>query len=351
MVTRERAGVLTGALACLLACMLALAAPAPAAQRVLPADEYRSRVGAAIDDIDVARDRSMDSRTASELAADVNTLLPITLPVEVDGQKVVADNSILRTLVSRLDAAKNPEDRADLADEMRRHLVSLEASLGGPGAGVPEDRETLEKIIAAQRVPSRSPLAEIVGKIVERLLDVLQKWWASAGGSPRTATILSTGMVVLLAVLLAFLGWTLVRALLRARAAAATLEPAGGTRAVGGPVVAAAEGLPADALAYADELAGRGLFREAVRALFGGAARALVEAGVVVQTRTRTDAELLAEVNASAPRAHGKLRTLAVAFETAYYGHVDPDAERYEEARAAYESALAALRPEGGDAT
>lgn len=349
MASRARARLAAIAIACVLACLLAPAVPTYAAQRVLPVDEYRSRVDAAIDDIDAARDRPMDSRTASELAADVNTLLPATLPVETDRDTVVADNSILRTLVSRLDAAKNPGDRADIADEMRRHLVSLSSSLGTPGAAVPEDPEALREIIAAQRVPSGSTLTEIVGKIAERLLDILQKWWESAGGSPETVSILSTGMVVLLAVLLVFLGWVLVRALLRARAATAAPETV--RPAAPGPVVAAAEGLPADALAYADGLAASGQMREAVRALFGGAARALVEAGAVVQTRTRTDTELLAEVRANVPHAHGALAELANAFEVAYYGHVEPDTERYGEARAAYEAVLGALRVGGGDAS
>lgn len=359
---RANARMRTGALTCILAvtfgCVVGCAlgyvvarpTPAVAAQHVLPADEYAARVSAAINDIDIALQQPMDARTASELAADVNTLLPITLPVEIDGGQMTVDNTILRTLVSRLDAAKSPQDRADIADEMRRHLLSLEASLGTQGAGVPQDPEALASIIVARTVPQRSPLSEIIGDIVEKLIVLLQKFWEATGGTSESTTIFTTVTIAVLAMLLTLLGWLLVRAVLHARAATATPETPDAERA-SGPVVLAAEGLPTDPLAYADELARTGMIREAVRALFGGVARALVEAGVVQQTRTRTDAELLSDVRAAAPRAHEMLQVLAHAFESAYYGHVELDELRYRDARAAYEAVLVAVRrpADGGE--
>ncbi|TLM72997.1 MAG: DUF4129 domain-containing protein, partial [Actinobacteria bacterium] len=84
-----------------------------------------------------------------------------------------------------------------------------------------------------------------------------------------------------------------------------------------------------------------GRTRDAVRALFGGAARTLVERGVVPQTRTRTDGELLADVSRAAPPVAPPLSELTGAFELAWYGHVEPGEDGYAGARGAYERTLA----------
>jgi hypothetical protein len=109
------------------------------------------------------------------------------------------------------------------------------------------------------------------------------------------------------------------------------------------PVIPAAEGLPADALTFAEDLAGQGRFREALRALFGGAARSLVERGLLRSTRTRTDGELLSDLRESAPGVVSPLRSLAETFESAWYGHFDPGVEGFRAAKDDYRETLSAV--------
>jgi hypothetical protein len=139
-------------------------------------------------------------------------------------------------------------------------------------------------------------------------------------------------LTVLLAVLLVLV---VVRAIIRARSGIATRP--GQAAMPPEPVVPAAEGLPADARAHAASLAAQGRYRDAVRALFGGAARRLVEAGLVRQARTRTNGELLSEVRAVLTQAHVPLSALSSTFEGAWYGHLDPGADGYAEALLAFD--------------
>ena len=103
----------------------------------------------------------------------------------------------------------------------------------------------------------------------------------------------------------------LIRALLNARRGAARAERSrSGPAHTEGPVVAAAADLPDDPLAFAEALAAGGRRREAMRALYGGAARRLVDAGAIRRMRTRTNAELLRDVRESASLAAPALAAL-----------------------------------------
>jgi len=123
--------------------------------------------------------------------------------------------------------------------------------------------------------------------------------------------------------------------------------------APGSPAVAAAADLPTDALGYAESLAASGAHREAVRALYGGAARHLVDTGAVTRMRTRTNLEMLRDVAAAAPDLAGPFEALTREFERDWYGHADPGSAGFERARCEYGrivDAAAAAGPEAPDA-
>lgn len=330
------------------ACTLALAATLLMA--LLASVAGAEDVGAYADRVRQARDAAtaadadgMTRREASDLAARLNSLLPATERVEMgDGLVVGVDNSIMRSLVARLDAAPNTAARADVLEDLVGHLDSLVLAIGEPGAAVPEDPAALAELLDVQRSQDRSSLTRLFGDLVDRLAEWLQGWWGGVGGSRQAGRVFTVVIVALIALLVVALAAVAVRAYLRARAGLATPVPGGETTG-GAPVVAAAEELPLDARGWAGELADQGRYRDAVRALFGGAARMLVELGYVAQARTRTNGELLREVEPVTPGAHGHLAVLCRLFEGAWYGHVDPGPEGYASALELFDAVSVAL--------
>jgi len=339
---RHRAG-LTARLAVGVAVALAVVAgaigpanaPAASADDAAPLWEYRSRVEGAYESAEAASTHELTDLAASELAADIATLLPATEQVDLgDGRVLTVDNSILRSLVSRLDSLETPDERRDVLNEMRRHLASLRQAVSGDPAQVPADRARLERLLSAERAPTRSPFAELFGDIVEWLVEWLSAWWEGVGTSPTASTALTWITVGIVVALLSVLAFVLGRAAVRAMRARARRD------VVLAPVVPsrlphAAEEPSADPLAAADALASEGRLTAAVRVLLSGAARRLARAGLLRQTRTHTNGELLRQVREDAA-VHEPLTGLAAVFDRAYYGHREPDREAYDAARIAY---------------
>ncbi|MCX8007963.1 MAG: DUF4129 domain-containing protein [Coriobacteriia bacterium] len=275
----------------------------------------------------LARAGELDGREAARVADEVQPVL-----AQAGDEDGVA-------LARRLRDAKTPSDRKAAAEDLAAHLGSL-ASLektDGPAA-IAHDPALLERIMAEEGLASGSEAQRILRDLQKRLQELFDRFLARWLGSEAA----SKGFAALYYVVLALSG--LVTAWLVWRVLSALLgRPARGRRGrregepeAGAPVVEAARDLPADALAYADAAADEGRFREAVRALFGGAARSLVERGVLPVTRTRTTSEILHDLAERAPHAHPALAALAGVFEPAWYGHRDPGPDGYAAARCSY---------------
>jgi hypothetical protein len=328
-----------------LAAVLALSSPAYAAT----AAEYRERVLEARSAVEEALPGIAEEPVAHALAAEVDTLLPTTEVVEVGGTGVTVDNSGLHTLVAQLQDASGGVARRDVAERILEHLVSQEAAVGVAGTAPPSDPAALSRILEDEGLTEGSGAGSTLLARLQEIVNRIIEWLMNAGGRPAVIGSFRVVYYVLLVLSGFAVIWIATLIVRRLRSSGPRGDSgAGGTSGV--PAVAAAEGLPDDALAFADAEAASGRFREAVRALFGGAARDLVERGVVSRARTRTTCELLGDVEAVRPSVMPPLRTLASAFEPAWYGHVDPGASGYADARAVYVSLAATLDPAGDGA-
>ena len=336
------------ALAVSLAVLAVLASPVRAAEGGAPtsAADYASRVERARSAAHDADPDTLAPEAATELAATVHALLPDGERVRVGDGEVEVDASVLGGLATGLASAKTQRQRADALVRLQRHLDSLHTAVGGLDAAerVRSDPKALAALLERGDAEGGPTLAERFGELVQRAIRWLQERLSGVLTPEQSQTVGSTLWTVLIVVLALVLAYVLFRFLVALRLALARADDEIALASeVGRPVVAAAEGLPPDALAYAEELAAAGEYRAAVRALFGGAARRLVEAGVLAQTRTRTDAELLAEVAPAAPRAHPALSLLTADFERAWYGHADPGVEGFARARELYGQVITAV--------
>lgn len=336
-------------LACVML-LVALALPSTAHAATTTVVEYRERVVAARAAVEKALPGVADEAAARELAATVGELLPESEKVDVGGTEVTVDNSGLEALVSSLDAAGSAEPRREAADRILAQLDSQVAALGTPGPALPTDPAALDRILKEEGVggaqSARSTLLAELQKLMSRIID----WLTSAGDQSAVRNSFRVVYYALLAISGLAVMWVVVLVIRRLRSSRVRGD-ASDAADVQGPVVAAAEGLPDDALAFADSEAAAGRSREAVRALFGGAARELVERGVVPRTRTRTTRELLGDVEQARPRVVPPLRALASAFEPAWYGHVEPGASGYADARAVYVTLLDMLVDAAGESS
>lgn len=312
---RRAASIVLAACAAVFA-LAAWQAPGRAAPAASLQEAYRA----------VSEAGALDAAAAAALAGEVEPVLA-----------AVRDEDGL-DLADRLRTARSAEERRRAKDDLEAHLRSL-VSLESSGAQrVEHDRELLERIMAEEGVAEGAAAQAFLRRLQQQVLDwferVVSRWFGSDAAS---AGLEAVYYVVLAASALvaAWLVWRVLSAFLgrssrgradRRRRAAGPVEP----------VVDAARDLPSDALAYAEAEARAGRFREAVRALFGGAARLLVERGAIPVARTRTTAEILHDVLDRAPAAHRPLAALAGVFEPAWYGHVDPGADGYAAARLAY---------------
>ncbi len=322
----------------------ALASPALAEEQPSSLADYRSRVTEASLLMEERRSDIADEIAALEVATGVGALLPASEEIRLGDVVVEVDNSVLNSLVVRLDSADSELERERAADDIALHLSSLARSLD-PAAGsrVPQDPQALRELLERHRVAGRSAFSDWFGQLVERA----QEWLSdrlrgvSIAGMPPGVT--TAVIVVLVSILAAALAWVATIAIRAGRGAFARDE---GTSPLvpPPPVPTQPEDEPADPLSAADALARSGRHREAVRVLFKGAVRFLASRGAIADARARTTSELVAEVKSRAPVSARPIADLAGGFEVAWYGHVDPEPEGYAFARAAFE----ALAPAGG---
>jgi hypothetical protein len=320
----------------------ALLVPSPAHAASSFAD-YRRRVDAAYRYAARALpDAWKTERASQDAAAQINTYLPGAEEVQVGTRTIDVDNSVLRSLVARLDSSKSRTDRRDTVVDIQAHLGSLRLAVDEGSGATTADGAVLAKLLARPDLSSRPTLADAVARLIDRVTKWLSDWFARVMQRKGVASVSDVGLGVVFAALAALLVFAVVQVVRSISASVArhdvrVLAEQDSDRAA---VVAAAEGLPPDALAYAEQLAAEGRFREAVRALFGGAARTLVDLGLLRSTRTRTNAELLADLAPTAPPVLPPLADLSAEFERAWYGHADPGADGFHEARERYRDSV-----------
>lgn len=336
------AAVLALSLACAHAAFAARSGRQPV--RVASVEAYRERVESALSAARAAKGRISSPQRSADLAGEIRELLPKAAVVKTGEGQVSASDPQLDAILGRLEDADGSEARREL-ESLERHLVSLSDALGDRDTEVPSDPRALAALLEGRGKASEpeldNPLSEWLATLAERVFEWLGGLASSGGGG--TSRFLTYGVMGVLALVL------VVSLVMVVRGLRASLVGRGRRR---GPrpervvsVVDAAEGLPADALEYAERLAAEGRFREALRALFGGAARTLAHLGLVAQTRTRTNGELLAEL---APEVASALRPLSDGFEVAWYGHVDPGRPGYARAQSQYAEVLAVAESTAG---
>lgn len=331
-------------LVALMAALLAAMSPALAhAEQVSSFADYRHRVDAAEDYARRTLPESWRVQTDSQVAAEqLNTYLPGTERVQVGTRTIDVDNSVLRSLIARLDFSHSSAERRDTGVDIVAHLGSLRMAVDEADGGAAYDPALLTRLLARPDLASRPTVSDELAKLLDRLSRWLAAWFARVMQQKGAATGSDIALVVVfiaLGLLLVFAVVRVVRAMSAslARHDTRVLAEAAADRAA---VVSAAEGLPPDALGYADELAEAGRFREAVRALFGGAARTLVDLGLLRSTRTRTNAELLADLEPTAPPVLPSLSDLSASFERTWYGHADPGRDGFDAARERYRESV-----------
>lgn len=344
-------------LACVLALAVALSAVptvvvpvAFAADTTISLDDYATSVREAREAVDAAADKQLTDRQATDLATRVNSLVPLSVEVETATGVVTANHTVVRGLVARLDAVDTATERTQAIDDLQAQLASLESAIGEPTRdAVPEDSEALDELLGAQPAQAQSPFQELLARLIDRIARAIQEWWTSMGASPGARSTLTTATIVVIVALGLLLAFLVVRVVIRWRAGMQR-DDQGSLPVLGqDAVVVAARDLPTDPLAYADERAAAGDMREAIRALFGGAARALQEAGYIVEARTRTNHELLLEVRPRSERVHAPLEALCGEFERVWYGHRDFTAHEYARGRERYLHVLAGLSKQDGE--
>ncbi len=331
--TRRLAASVLVALAIAVACS-ALWAPNAGAQTDVA--EYGARLAEARAAVEAYIATGAENG-GGETAVAVLTALPSVELVRVGDSVVEVDNSILRTLVARLDVSRDPERRLALAHDMAAHLESIERSLPVEGEAPPADPDALARLLAESRATARSPVTEMLGDLIDRVAAAFARWQASLAASGPAAQVWSVVVGVVVAVLALVLAWTFYRVAVRLYRSAVRRGPVeGAAEGPASPVRLEAEPLPADVPGAAESRAAAGDFAGAVRMLFAGAARTLAERGHVSRARTRTNTELVRAARLSVPGAAEPLGRLASIFELAAFGHIDPGASGYGHAREAY---------------
>jgi len=331
------------------ALLLAVAAHAFAAPPVRDVGDFRSRATEARAAVRAAERGGVGVGEARSVASRVQALLPGTETLRTPNGEVNVDDSVVQSLAIHLAAAHTADARREAAVAVERQLTSIiEAST--PTVGSTRTDPALLRRMLAEGRGDRLDLGQRLGELVAGILDWLGRAVEHSGAARPLSTAWRLAFWVAVIALAGVLGVTAWRVVVRLRQSLVAPDARRTGSGDIGAVVAAAEGLPPDALAYADDLAASGRFREAVRALFGGAARYLVERGVVAQTRTRTDGELLAEV-VPAPFVHRPLSVLTGVFERAWYGHADPGADGFADACVRYAEVVRAADARRGEAS
>jgi hypothetical protein len=320
----------------------ALAAPGIASASTITLGEFASRVESASVAVHVAASDSTSATLGAAIADSIDALLPVDLRVaEGTSTIVVADDSEVHRLTSDLRAAADTGQRTSAARALESHLASMERAAAS-GADDLADPTALAALLAARPIAASSGdtwLNQQIAKVLKAITDWLGSLdLFSVKAAPFSAGRIISYLVILVPVLLVM--WVVLRTRRRRGAAGPRLGAAGPGSAMAPAVMAAAD-LPADPLTYAEALAAAGQTRDAVRALYGGAARHLVEAGVVHRMRTRTNHEMLRDVAAASPELAPAFGRLTADFEAAWYGHADPGGAGFHRARESYHAVVA----------
>jgi hypothetical protein len=308
----------------------------------VPLADYIERVTEARVAVEAALPRIGDQTVAEDLGAVVRDRVTSVESVTVSGVATPVEQGVLLSLVVRLEGARSATTRREAAEDILAQLRSQELALGVAGTPPTGDSELLKKILADEGVVETLDARQRFQEFLQKLIDKVLTWLEGVVGAKSTQTTFRALYYLLLVLSVFVIAWVVFVLVRRMRSMVA--RPDGSTDdGSGDAVIAAAEGLPDDALAFADSEAAAGRYRDGVRALFGGAARELVERGVVPRTRTRTDGELLADVALARPDTLPSLAELCGAFEPAWYGHIDPGADGYATAREVYTALMETL--------
>ncbi len=306
--------------------------PASASASVAP---YAARVAQARVVLDDAGADIALPQVAEETAGEVAGLLPRSETVAMpDGTSVLVDNTELHGLLAELALAGTPAEREEVAGLLGGHLDALALLADGRSGTVAYDATLFERVLEETRIVEESALDRWARELQQRVTEWLRSLLSASSGEAAVLPLVEYAVWAVAALAVAAAAFLVLRAWRRAAVRRESVEVA--EHEAETPVVAVAVGLPADVLAYAEQAAARGDRREAVRALFGGAARLVGRRGVVERTRTRTTAELVRDVTRAAPALGDDLSALARLFEPAWYGHRDPGEPGWSAARAAY---------------
>lgn len=304
-------------------CLLAAAPPA-AARNFTPA-EYRGRVERAARSLEQAR--SLRPARARGQAVKALEDLPARADIrEPGGEAIAADN---RQLIHRLRAdiqSKDPIAIRRSAASLRALAASLATSPAGVAQG--DARAAVAEVLRRRefRETAWDRFRRHLGSWVRRLWIWLVRRLPQGSGAAWLADLLAGLLIAGAAILVIVVAVHAVGAY-RARTAPA---------AVGKPVSRRAEATrqPRDWLEEADALAGRGEFREAVRALHMAALLRLDRLGMIEYHESVTDGRFL-----NLLRHRGRsdlvdgLRPLVALFERTWYGGRSAEAYDYRRGR------------------
>jgi hypothetical protein len=275
------------------------------------------------------------------------------------GERIEPDRSVLEPLAR---AAKPPEARA-VAPRLAQLVAALPAGEAAREESAEPDPKLLEQVRAREALAAlpqggRLPeiedggiVAALVGflrPVADFLKDAWQRFWDwifdllpedSAGSPIQLNQLIVTIVVVALALVLAWVGWRVLRN--RRRGAAQVPEgPA--------PLPPAADDDPLSREAdewerYARELAAAGRAREAIRAWFHAVLVALYRAGALHYRKGRTNWEYVSAVPPGTPWRAGFI-ALTRNFEREWYGRDRSTPEALRESEEMALGLLAAVR-------
>ncbi|MES1245499.1 MAG: DUF4129 domain-containing protein [Acidobacteriota bacterium] len=320
----------------------------PLAAGTIPVDAYRVRlteiqarlrsgdwIGARAE----AR-RTLDDRIAwpgGTVEPDASVLGPIARaarPAEADAAAPRLGQLVSALSESREDAPVAADPK--LLDEVRSRQALAELPQGGR---LPEVQDGG---LLAALAGFLKPVADFFGDLLERLWEWFLDLFPEPGqdGSKLGLDLKTvTALVVGLALVLAWVGWRV----LRRRRRGAALVPAGPA-----PLPPAADDDPLSREAnewerYARELAAAGRHREAVRAWYHSVLVALYRTGALHHRKGRTNWEYVSAVPPGTPWRAG-FAEMTRHFEREWYGRDQSDAEALRESEAMALAILAAVQ-------
>lgn len=325
----------------------------PLAAETIPMDAYRDRleqvqarlrsgdwIGARAGARDLLDDRiAYPGGTVETVETDASVLGPIARAAHPGEAKAAAPR--LGQLLDAIPSEATPEKTAEAADPKLLERVRKQQELAElpQGGRLPEVKDG--GLIAAL-AGFLKPVADFFSDLLERLWD----WFLSLFPEPRGAgsklgldlkTV--TALVVALALVLAWVGWRV----LRHRRRGPALVPAGPS-----PLPPSADDDPLSRESnewerYARELAEAGRYREAVRAWYHAVLVALYRTGTLHHRKGRTNWEYVSAVAPGTPWRSG-FAEMTRHFEREWYGRDQSDADALRESEAMALSVLMAVR-------